>query len=134
MKSLLLVDDDKDTCSNLSDILTDLGYSVDVAYRGQDALYLFKQHPYRLVLLDFKLPCMTGIELFEQMRQIHGSVEGLLVTAYASNETDGHAKSAGLRQVIHKPVDLRSLCSGGPGSLAFAGPARRNFDPGDRQS
>src|SRR5579872_5498040 len=109
MKSLLLVDDDKDTCSNLSDILTDLGYSVDVAYRGQDALYLFKQHLYRLVLLDFKLPCMTGIELFERMRQIRGDVEGLLVTGFASNETDGHAKSAGMRQVISKPVDFPTM-------------------------
>lgn len=35
---LLIVDDNQDTCSNLSDILTDCGYSVDVAYRGSDGL------------------------------------------------------------------------------------------------
>ena len=109
MKTLLLVDDDKDTCANLSDILTDLGYSVDVAYRGQDALDLFKQHPYRLVLLDFKLPCMTGIDLFQRLRQIRGDVEGLLVTGFASSETDGQAKFAGMRQVISKPVDFPTL-------------------------
>ncbi len=52
---------------------------------------------------------MTGIELFERMRQVRGDVEGLLVTAFASNDTDGRAKSAGLRQVISKPVDFPTL-------------------------
>lgn len=109
MNTLLVVDDDQDTCANLSDILTEFGYKVDVAFRGLDALDLFRQHLYRLVLLDFKLPCMTGIELFERMRQIRGDVEGLLVTGFASNETDGHAKSAGMRQVISKPVDFPTM-------------------------
>jgi two-component system NtrC family response regulator len=93
-KRLLVVDDDEDTCSNLSDILTDLGYGSDVAYRGQAALDLLGEHPYRLALLDFKLPCMTGVELFQRMRQIAGNIQGLLVTGYASNETTAAALAA----------------------------------------
>jgi len=103
---LLIVDDDKDTCTNLSDILTDCGYSVDVAYRGQEGLDLLKQYPYRLALLDYKLPCMTGVELFQRMRQIDEKVAGLLVTAFASGETEREALSAGLRQVVSKPVEM----------------------------
>ena len=106
---LLIVDDDKDTCSNLSDILTDCGYSVDVAYRGQAGLDLLKQHPYRLALLDYKLPCMTGVELFERMRQFRQGIVGLLVTGYATNETTAHAASAGMWHVIHKPVEVSRL-------------------------
>ena len=52
---------------------------------------------------------MTGIELFEQVRQIRDDVEGLLVTGFASHETDGLARSAALRTVIHKPVDFPAL-------------------------
>lgn len=103
---LLLVDDDKDTCSNLSDILTEFGYGVDVAYRARDALELLNQHEYRLVVLDYKLPCMTGVELFERMREIRGNLEGMLVTGYATHETAERAISAGFRHVVHKPVDV----------------------------
>ncbi|MGE5191333.1 MAG: response regulator [Deltaproteobacteria bacterium] len=106
---LLVVDDDIDTCANLSDILTEFGYDVDVAYRGNDALDLLKQHPYRMALLDYRLPCMTGVELFRQMRQIRGDISGLLVTGYASPETTEAALAAGLRQVLSKPVDVPIL-------------------------
>ena len=110
-KKLLLVDDHGDTCSNLSDILTDFGFTVDIANRGQEALDLFKGHPYRLALLDFKLPDINGIELFQRMRQIRGSIEGLLVTAYSSKEMTVAALAAGLRHVISKPVDVTQMMS-----------------------
>jgi len=103
---LLIVDDDKDTCSNLSDILSDCGYSVDVAYQGQEALDLFEQHDYGLALLDYKLPCMTGVELFQKMRELRPEIRGLLVTAFASLETESEALSAGLRQVVSKPLEM----------------------------
>lgn len=107
--SVLLVDDDKDICANLSDILTDLGYTVDVAHEGKQALDLFSRKPYRLALLDYKLPDMTGVELFQRMRQIRDKINGLLVTGYASDETAEWAISAGLRHVVHKPIDVPRL-------------------------
>lgn len=108
-KKLLIVDDDEDTCATLSDILTDLGYQVTVSYRGCDALDLLKQQPYPLALLDYKLPGMTGVELFQRMRDISGDIEGLLVTAFVSTETEEKAEDVGLRCVIRKPVDVPRL-------------------------
>lgn len=105
-KRILIVDDDQDTCSNLSDILSDRGFTVDVAYQGQDALDLFRQHPYRLALLDYNLPDINGVALFRQMRQIRDGIEGLLVTAFASMDTESEAVSAGLRRVVSKPVEM----------------------------
>lgn len=106
---VLLVDDDKDTCSNLSDILTDFGYEVDVAYRGDEALALFSQCPYGLALLDYRLPGMNGVELFKRLCQIRDDVVGLLVTGFASGETASQATSAGIRHVVKKPVDVSKL-------------------------
>jgi CheY-like chemotaxis protein len=106
---VLLVDDDKDTCSNLSDILSDFGYAVDVAYQGEHALDLFTEHPYRLALLDYKLPDTNGVELFQRMRRIRDNVEGLLVTGYATDETASEARAAGLQHVVQKPVDILKL-------------------------
>ena len=108
---LLIVDDDKDTCSNLSDILTDCGYTVDVAYGGQEGLDLFTQHHHGLALLDYQLPCMTGVELFGRMRQLRQGIEGLLVTGFASAKTTKEALAAGLKQVVDKPVDMPQLLS-----------------------
>lgn len=106
---LLVVDDDKDTCTNLSDVLTDFGYDVDVAYEGDRALVLLERRRYRVALLDYKLPRMTGVELFQRMRQIREDIDGLLVTGFASSETTAEALAAGLRQVVDKPVDLPAL-------------------------
>lgn len=106
---LLMVDDDVDTCSNLADILAVHGYLLDVAYRGQDGLDLLKDYPYRLALLDFKLPCMNGVQLFQRMRRMRGNVRGLLVTGYASIETTTAALAAGFQEIVNKPVDVPKL-------------------------
>jgi len=108
-KRLLIVDDDADTCANLSDILTDHGFDVQFAYGAPEALVLFGERRYQLALLDFKLPCMTGVELFRRMRLMDGNIIGLLVTAFASIETERQAESAGLRHVVSKPLELPSF-------------------------
>jgi CheY-like chemotaxis protein len=108
---LLIVDDEQDICSNMRDILTECGYSVDVASEWREGLDLLKQHRYRLALLDYKLPGVTGVELFQQMRQLNQGIEGLLVTAYASDKTAQEALAAGMQAVVQKPVDLSHLIS-----------------------
>ncbi len=106
---LLVVDDDTDTCDNLCDILSEFGFEVDVAYRGAAALDRCTEYPYRLALLDFKLPCMSGVELFQRMRKIRNNIQGLLVTAFASPETTKEALAAGLQHVVSKPVEIPKL-------------------------
>ena len=59
--NILVVDDDQDTCASLSDILLDLGYTVDTANDGLAALELSQRNLYRLALLDYKMPGMDGL-------------------------------------------------------------------------
>jgi DNA-binding NtrC family response regulator len=106
---LLVVDDDEDICANLSEILADVGYTVDVAYRADKALELMKHHAYRLALLDYRLPGTNGVELFRRMRVDHDGLHAFLVTAFASPETTASAMDAGFRQVLDKPVDMPTL-------------------------
>jgi CheY-like chemotaxis protein len=58
---ILCVDDDPDTCASLSDILTNLGYRVDVACDGPSALQLVKRNGYGVALLDYGMPGMDGL-------------------------------------------------------------------------
>ncbi len=106
---ILVVDDDPDNCACLSDVLTDLGYAADTAGGGRSALQLASRHGYDLALLDYKMPDMDGVELFVRLREGRPGVVGILVTAYAGDETMAAATRAGVRQVVSKPVDFGRL-------------------------
>jgi two-component system response regulator HydG len=107
--SILVVDDDPDTCRNLTDILTDLGYRVDTAPGGLAALELVRQHPYDVALLDYKMPGMDGVTLYREIKKLRAGTVAIVVTAYASGATAEEALSAGAWQIVPKPVELPRL-------------------------
>jgi CheY-like chemotaxis protein len=104
-----VVDDEVDTCQNLSDILTDLGYHVDTAYDGLSALELVRRNAYDLALLDYKMPGMDGLTLYREIKRIRAGTVAIVVTAYASGSTAEEALQAGAWQVLPKPVDFPKL-------------------------
>jgi CheY-like chemotaxis protein len=106
---ILVVDDDVDTCSNLSDILTDLGYRVDTAHDGLAALELVRKHPYDVALLDLKMPGMDGLTLYREVKKLRAGTVAVVVTAYAGGDTAEAAQAAGAWQVLPKPVDFPKL-------------------------
>jgi CheY-like chemotaxis protein len=107
--SILVVDDEVDTCRNLSDILIDLGYNVDIAHDGPSALELVKRNAYDVALLDLRMPGMDGLELFHRIRQLRAGTVGIIVTAYAGTDTTERALAAGAWQVLAKPVEFTRL-------------------------
>jgi CheY-like chemotaxis protein len=109
--SLLVVDDDVDTCRNLSDILTDLGYQVDTAHDGPSALDMVQKKRYDIALLDLKMPGMDGLELYRRIKELNAGTVAMVVTAYASSATAEEALTAGAWQVLSKPVDFPKLLS-----------------------
>jgi CheY-like chemotaxis protein len=106
---ILVVDDDQDTCRNLSDILTDLGYAVDTAIDGLSALALVRERPYDVALLDLKMPGMDGLTLYREIRKLRSGTVAIIVTAYATGDTAEKALAAGAWRVLSKPVDLEQL-------------------------
>ncbi len=84
---ILVVDDDRDTCHNLSDILTDLGYRVDIAHDGPSALELVRRRPYEIALLDLKMSGMDGITLYHELRKVRAETVAIIVTAFAGGNT-----------------------------------------------
>jgi CheY-like chemotaxis protein len=107
--SILVVDDEVDTCRNLCDILTDLGYRVDVAHDGPSALELVRRNHYDVALLDLRMPGMDGVTLYREIRKVRAETVAIVVTAYASSTTASDALAAGAWQVLAKPVDLPRL-------------------------
>jgi len=107
--SILVVDDEVDTCRNLSDILTDLGYSVDIAHDGLSALEMVRKKPYDVALLDLKMPGMDGLTLYREIKKLRAGTVAIVVTAYAGGDTTSEAMAAGAWQVLSKPVDFPKL-------------------------
>ncbi len=107
--AILVVDDDRDTCHNLSDILTDLGYHVDIAHDGPAALELVRRRPYEIALLDLKMPGMDGITLYRELRKLRAETVAIIVTAFAGGNTAAEALAAGAWQLLPKPVDFPHL-------------------------
>lgn len=106
---LLVVDDEPDTCANLSDILSDQGYDVDVAYSGEQALEQLARRPYDIALLDLKMPGIDGLELYRRMRSKAPATAAILVTAFAQDERSQTAIGEGAWRVLPKPVDCSTL-------------------------
>jgi two-component system, NtrC family, response regulator HydG len=107
--TILVVDDDVDTCQNLSDILTDFGYEVDTANSGLAALELVRDKPYDIALLDFKMPGMDGLTLYREIRKLRSATVAMIITAYSTSETRQEALQAGTWQVLSKPVVFPKL-------------------------
>jgi CheY-like chemotaxis protein len=107
--TILVVDDEVDTCKNLSDILTDLGHHVDIAHDGPSALELVRRNPYDVALLDLKMPGMDGLTLYREIKKLRADTVAIVVTAYAAGAKADEALTAGAWQVLAKPVDFPKL-------------------------
>lgn len=106
---LLVVDDEPDICANLSDIFTDFGYRVDVAYDGPAALKLVEENTYDLALLDLKMPGMNGLELYREIRRFSSGTVAIVVTANANGDLAQSVLQAGAWRIVPKPIDFAKL-------------------------
>jgi CheY-like chemotaxis protein len=107
--AILVVDDDLDTCRNLADILSDLGYRVTTANDGPSALKLVEERPFDVALLDLKMPGMDGLTLYREIKKRRADTVAIIVTAYAGGGTKEEALAAGAWHVLPKPVDPPKL-------------------------
>lgn len=113
---ILIVDDDRDILANLSDILADEGYETETAPSGEDAIELVSRacaeagrSAYDLCLLDFNMPGMDGVELFQRIQVFNPNLRAIMITAYAGENGLERARLAGTWQVLKKPVEIPEL-------------------------
>lgn len=107
--SVLVVDDDVDTCQNLSDILSDIGYDVAVAHNGNEALELIRKRPFDVALLDLKMPGMDGLTLYREIKRIRSGTLAVVISAFINPEQEAAAYGAGCLRVLAKPLDFGTL-------------------------
>ena len=115
---VLVVDDNASAREILASMAKNFGLEVDVAWDGQNALQMIaeaekKTLPYDLVLMDWKMPGLDGVETVQRLRDEHFSKTPavIMVTAYGREEALGNAEQRGveLKTVLTKPVTQSSL-------------------------
>ena len=103
---VLVVDDEPEVGAVLNDLLTDMGYHVDIALRGRDALDMMRVLRPDVVLLDLTMPQMSGVAVFERLRREFPGVPVVIVSA---NEDEDLARSlitTGAFDYVKKPFDV----------------------------
>jgi len=106
---VLVVDDNRDFCRNVSDILELKGYEVVTAYDGLNALELVKKNGFDVVLMDVKMPVMDGVATFKKMKEVAPHTQVIMVSAYAVEELIREALREGAFGALRKPLDFDEL-------------------------
>ncbi len=109
MKSIMIVDDDKDILGTLTELLKLRGYSVDTAETGREALEKSETRMFNLALLDIKLPDMEGTELLGKLHEKSPRMMKIMVTGYPSVRNAIASLNLGADAYVLKPVNPREL-------------------------
>lgn len=109
MAKILLVEDDKDLSLTVSKWLESQSYSVDTAFDGTEGYEYLKRGRYEVVILDWQLPGMTGVELAKKFRAEGGVTPILMLTGKGRVEEKEEGLDAGADDYLTKPFNMREL-------------------------
>lgn len=110
MNARILVCDDEELIRwSLNEHLGGLGYSVDLAEDGLDALEKFQAHPTDLLITDLRMPKLGGIELLRKLRSKGCEAPIIILTAHGEVASAIEATRLGAAQYLTKPFDLEDV-------------------------
>ena len=106
---LLVAEDDAKLCDVLTRGLSQAGYGVDVASRGDDALRLLTAHPYDAAIVDWRMPAMEGVDVVIAAREHGVATPVLMLTARDTPPDRIRGLDAGCDDYLVKPFDFEEL-------------------------
>lgn len=106
---VLVVDDEEDAREMLSAILSQAGFDVDEAADGFAALTKVSRYRPDVVVTDLRMPGMTGVDLLQRIRRIHGDVPVILATGLETWDLCTAAEAYGAVTCLIKPIELDEL-------------------------
>lgn len=107
--SLLIVDDDEQILKVLARLLAEEGYHVSTASDPLTALSLLRASPFDLLITDYRMPEMTGLELIRDARRFYPELVAILITGFAVPDAAVEAGEPGTYDLMFKPLKLAEV-------------------------
>ena len=126
MAKILLVEDDLEMCEVVSDWLTDEHYTVDVVNTGTDAVERLRFDKYDVLIFDWQLPDLTGIEVCKRFRSKGGKTPVLMLTGKSEIVDKETGLDAGADDYLTKPFHPRELSARVRALLRRSGEVKQN--------
>ena len=106
---ILIVEDGKTQREMLRDFLDSEGHAVMEAADGEEGLKHVRNHHFDLLLLDYKMPGMSGMDVLKAVKAINPEIDVVIITAHGTIETAVEAMKAGALDYIMKPLEFDEL-------------------------
>ena len=103
---VLIVDDNKDFTDSLEALLKEKGYDITSVQEPKDAIEEFRKKIYHVVLLDLKMPGMSGEELLKEFKHVDSDASVVIMTAYPSIESAVSTIKLDAAAYLTKPFEV----------------------------
>ncbi len=108
---VLMADDEEMITAAAQKFFSNYGLTILTARDGVEAIDLFKKHQFEvpLVILDMRMPRMSGPEVFRLIHKINPNVTGILITGFSEEVDSGFLDNLGFKEIIRKPYTFEEL-------------------------
>ncbi|NGY86362.1 sigma-54-dependent Fis family transcriptional regulator [Bacillus megaterium] len=106
--SVLMIDDEQNLCKLVAKKLLKSGFHTHAAYTGGKGIEMAKTLDIDVVILDYMLPDMTGIDVLKKLKEVTQS-KVIMLTAYGNVESAVQSMKIGAADYLNKPVELEEL-------------------------
>ncbi len=110
-RKLLIIDDDAELCGELAEVLKSEGYSPKTACDPLQGLGMLKKNRYHSVILDFKMPHVTGIDMICMLKET--GIKANIIMISGRPHIEKKIEESGLRDmvaaVLSKPIDIENM-------------------------
>ena len=106
---ILVVDDDLRIVKTTCDILRIKGHEPLAAHSGEEGVEKVRNDRPDCVLMDIKMPGISGVESMKRMQEIVPGLPVVLVSAYAAEDLIAEAKRSGAYACLYKPLEMDNL-------------------------
>lgn len=109
MKPILIVDDEAIVRDSIGDWLRTVGYQVESAETGEEALEMVEKKEYSILILDVRLPGKSGIQVLQEVKASKPHIKSIIITAFPSEGLADEAMRLGAVDYLIKPVLCENL-------------------------
>lgn len=108
-RNVLIIEDDEEMCWELDNIFTNEGYNVWAVTTGGEALSRIERNNFDLIIMDYKLPDMTGERLLKFIQTANLNINTIVISAYGTPQLKREILAIGAVAFVDKPFKVENL-------------------------